>query len=98
MTGVIKLIKETVSVDSLRMETVTETERTVFCEIDSVSQTEFFAAQDADLKPEYRFTVFFGDYEGEKIVKYEGERYGVYRTYRAGDYMELYAERKAGRD
>ncbi len=98
MTGVISLVKQTVTVDVLRMESVTETERSVMCEIDSVTQTEFFAAQNSDLKPEYRFTVFFADYEGEEIVKYEGERYGIYRTYRAGDYMELYAERKAGRE
>lgn len=98
MTGVISLVKQTVTVDALRMESVTETERSVMCEIDSVTQTEFFAAQNSDLKPEYRFTVFFADYEGEEIVKYGGERYGIYRTYRAGDYMELYAERKAGRE
>ena len=98
MKGTIDLIKEVVTVDNLRMETVTETTRTVFAEIDSISQSEFFAAADADLKPEYRFTVFFADYEGEKLCEFEGDRFAIYRTLRNSDRVELYAERRAGHD
>ena len=46
--------------------------------------------------PEYRFTVFFGDYEGEKVVIFHDSRYAIYRTYRTGDNLELYVERKIG--
>lgn len=98
MKGTIDLIAETVTIDALRMESVAETSRTVFAEIESISQSEFFAAADADLRPEYRFKVFYADYEGEKICEFEGERYAIYRTYRNSDRVELYAERRAGRD
>lgn len=96
MTDVLKLVSRITSIDQYGNETYTETEKTVFCEVDSITQSEFFAAQDTELNPEYRFRVFFGDYSGEDIIEYSGKRYSVYRTYRASDYMELYCERKVG--
>ena len=33
------------------------------------------------------------DYEGERLVEYNGQRYRVIRTYRAGQSMELTVER-----
>ena len=96
MTDVIKLITKAITIDDYGNEEATETENTVFCEVDSITQSEFYAAANTELDPEYRFTVFFGDYNGEELVEYHGERYAIYRTYRANDNMELYAERKIG--
>lgn len=96
MTDVITLITQTITTDKYGNEEATETERTVYCEVDSISQTEFYAAANTELSPEYRFTIFFGDYEGESLVKFNGARYSVYRTYRTGDDLELYTERKIG--
>lgn len=96
MTDVITLITQTITTDKYGNEEATETERTVYCEVDSISQTEFYAAANTELNPEYRFTIFFGDYEGESLVKFNGARYSVYRTYRTGDALELYTERKIG--
>lgn len=96
MTDVLNLIQQTVTVNTYGIEEMTEKEVQVYCEVNSISQSEFFAAADTELKPEYRFTVFFGDYNGEKAVKYHGSRYAIYRTYRNSDDMELYAERKVG--
>lgn len=96
MTDVLNLIGQTFTKDSYGIETATETTRTVMCEVTSISQAEFFAAANTELNPEYRFTVFFGDYQNEDVVEYNNARYSVYRTYRSGDYMELYAERKIG--
>lgn len=98
MKGSIVLIAETVTVNALRIEEVTETRREVLAEIESISQSEYFSAQDSDLNPEYRFRVFFADYNGEKIVEFEGERFAVYRTFRNFDRVELYTERKVGAD
>ena len=98
MKGSIVLIAETVTVNELRIEEVAETRREVLAEIESISQSEYFAAQDSDLNPEYRFRVFFADYGGEKIVEFEGERFAVYRTFRNFDRIELYTERKVGAD
>ena len=96
MTDELVLIAQTVTTDDYNVEVISETERTVLCEVNSITQNEFFAAANTELNPELRFTVFFGDYESESIVEYQGKRYAVYRTYRAGDYMELYVERKIG--
>lgn len=96
MTDVITLITQTITTDKYGNEVATETERTVYCEVDSISQTEFYAAANTELNPEYKFTIFFGDYEGEDLVLFNGARYSVYRTYRTGDDLELYTERKIG--
>jgi hypothetical protein len=74
-----------------------ETKREIFCQVDSVSRAEFFAAGQSGLWPEYRFTVFFGDYQGETRLLYNGARYAVYRTYHARtDELELYVQREVG--
>ena len=93
---VITLVALNITKDSLGIEVSTEALREVFAEVSSITQTEFYAARDAQIKPEYRFRVFFGDYNGEEILEYQDKRYGIYRTFRSGDYMELYAERKIG--
>lgn len=75
----------------------TQTTSTVPCKVDSVTRAEFFDAAKIGLKPEWRFTVFSGDYSGETECLYGGKQYSIYRTYHAdGDYMELYVEAKAG--
>lgn len=70
---------------------------TVFCQVDSVTASEFFEGGRNGLNPEYRFTLFEADYGGELVVLYKGYAYAVYRTYKARtDIIELYAERKGG--
>ena len=96
MSDVLVLLTPSVTLDDYGNEVITETENSVYCEVHSITQTEFFAAANTQLEPAYKFTVFFGDYNGEETVKYNGVRYAIYRTYRTGDYMELYAERKIG--
>jgi len=74
-----------------------ETTKDIFCQVDSVSASEFFSGGQHGLKPEYRFTVFFGDYNGEKIVIYNGVKYSVYRTYHPRtDDLELYVSKDVG--
>ena len=96
MTDVLTLVTQTVTTDEYGIEEITEAEKTVFCEVDSITQSEFYSAADTELNPEYKFTIFFGDYDGQGIVIYNGNRYAIYRTYRTGDDLELYAERKIG--
>lgn len=93
---VITLVAQSITKDTYGIEVITESERTVFAEVESISQSEFFAAADTQLNPECRFRIFFGDYKGEEVLEYQAKRYAVYRTYRSGDYMELYTERKVG--
>jgi SPP1 family predicted phage head-tail adaptor len=75
----------------------TETSKQVYCQVSSVTQSEFYEGGRNGLNPEYRFTVFFADYNDETIVEYKGKRYAVYRTYLTrNDRLELYVERKGG--
>jgi hypothetical protein len=65
--------------------------------VGSITQSEFYEGGRNGLNPEYRFTVFFADYEDETIIEYKGKRYSVYRTYLPrNDRLELYVERKGG--
>jgi SPP1 family predicted phage head-tail adaptor len=75
----------------------TETVRTVYANVQSVSASEFFEGGRNGLKPEYRFVMFRHDYNDEPVVAYEGKRYAVYRTYIGrNDTIELYTEQKGG--
>ena len=75
----------------------TPTAKEVFCQVDSVTRAEFFDGGRNCLNPEFKFTMFFGDYNGESVVEYAGNTYSVYRTYlRRTDIIELYVERKGG--
>lgn len=72
--------------------------RMVFCRVDSVTRAEFFDGGRNGLNPEFKFTVFSGDYNGEQACGYRDQDYGIYRTYHVPgtDYMEIYVERKGG--
>lgn len=96
MFDVLSLISEAITTDEYGREVKTESKRDVYCRVDSISQSEFYNAANTDLRPDYRFTVFFGDYNGEDLCEFNSVRYSVYRTFRSGDYMELYAEKKVG--
>lgn len=75
----------------------TEVGRDVFCQVNSVTRAEFFEGGRAGLNPEFRMTMFFGDYNDERTLIYKGKSYAVYRTYIGkNDTIELYVERKGG--
>lgn len=94
---VLTLIAVSYTQDAIGQQVPTETRREVFCNLSSVSASEWFEAGQAGLNPEYRAIMFVYDYNGEGIAELEGNRYGVYRTYLGRDDMiELYLERKAG--
>lgn len=67
-----------------------------YCKVDSVSGREVFDGGRAGLNPEYRVTMFHGDYKGERSLLLDGKPYAIYRHYRDGDYIELYVTRKGG--
>ena len=76
--------------------TTTETQADVFAQVSSIDRGEFFAAGEQGLRPEFRFTVFAGDYHDESICVYNDTRYAIYRTYHVPgtDYIELYVQKK----
>ena len=97
-TDVIVLIADQKTKDEFGIyRSGTRTEREVFCQVGSITYSEFFEAGKNGLKPEFRFTMFAGDYEGEKTLRYNGLEYAVYRTFQAdADNIELYVERRVG--
>lgn len=94
---VITLVKETqVRNDFGVYESVTET-RDVFCQVRSITRSEFFDAGRNGLNPEFEFDVFSGDYEGERTVVFRGQKYAIYRTFQGRtDVLELYVQREGG--
>ena len=96
-SNVIKLIGTTTSQDETGVWRTSHYERTVYCQVQSVTRNEFFEGGRNGLNPEYVFTMFSGDYDGESIVEFKYNTYAVYRTYlRRTDTIELYCERKGG--
>ena len=97
---VIKLVAETKRADEYGDLQVTAVPREVFATLKSVSQSEFYQAQAAGLKPEVKFVIAdYLDYEGEKTILYKSygtdteEEYRVIRTYRDGNTLELVCKR-----
>ena len=96
-SNIITLIGYTKEQDANGVWRKTPYERDVFCQADSVTRVEFFEGGRNGLNPEWRFTMFAYDYNGEDTVRYNGSTYGIYRTYHGrNDDIELYAERKGG--
>lgn len=96
-SDVITLYSETSVRDQNGVYQTIQTSRNVFAQVDSVTAAEFFEGGRNGLNPEIRCTVFAYDYNGERVIGHNGQKYGVYRTYRGrGDALELYCERKGG--
>lgn len=95
---VISLISETETKDKFGVTQLTPTSTDIFAKVDTVGAKEFFNAGNTGIKPVFKFSEVKPDeYHGEQIIEYNGNRYSVYRTYRAReDALELYVERKAG--
>lgn len=59
-----------------------DTSTTVFAEVMSASQNEFYKALANGLEPELVFMLTdYGDYDGQKVLEYENKRMRVIRTY-----------------
>lgn len=59
-----------------------ETQRMVYCRVHSVTRSEFWHAMQAGIEPELVFEISdYADYNGEKLLVYNGRRWRVVRTY-----------------
>lgn len=96
-SDVIQLVAVHYTEDAIGQRIPAETAREVFCNIASVSASEWFEAGRSGMQAALKVTVFEPDYRGEQIAVVDGVRYGIYRTYRAkNETLELYLEAKAG--
>lgn len=100
----IELITITTEKDSLnQVVEKTRTTASLYAELSSVSQTEFFSGGRLGLQPSLKATIYDFEYNEEPIVKvrYSDSKtklYSVYRTYSVGgsDKLELYLEERGG--
>ena len=109
-SNVLVLHKQTYTQDAIGQFTPAVSTSQVFCNIRSVSRSEWASAGQMGLKPELVATMFAWDYHGEEIAELatpmaavddgspvSGTLYGVYRTYLLdNEQIELYLERKTG--
>lgn len=100
----IDLITITTEKDSLnQVVEKTRTTASLYAELSSVSQTEFFSGGRLGLQPSLKATIYDFEYNNEPIVKVHysdttSKLYSVYRTYSVGgsDKLELYLEERGG--
>ena len=94
------LIKETYTKDQIGQFVASLSQRTLLGERESVTRAEWSAAGQHGLQAEYKINMFADDYEGEKVLRMvvgsKTETFGIYRTFRKGDRLELYLEWKVG--
>lgn len=94
------LLTKEYTTDSMGQRTYTTTEKEVLATLSSISRAEWTSYSQSGrqgLVPAYVATTFSGNYSGENECIYDGNHYGIYRTYERDDeQVELYLEKKAG--
>lgn len=76
-----------------------DAKREVFCGIRSIGRVEFYQSSATDFHPELKLILAdYLDYDGETLADYNGQRYRIIRTYRAGQELELTLERAPAED
>lgn len=94
LIGYLQLTRDEIG-NSIREKKETE----VYCTVSNVSGAEWGRSFANGIKSQLVLTVFNFDYNKEKTVIYDGEEYGIYRTFkRDKDHIELYLELKGGLD
>ena len=93
----IKLISNAYTCDDIGQFVPTESEKSVFALVRSVSQSEFFNAGENGFKPDKVFDVLVTEYDGQVRVKCDDDIYSIYRSYiNDNGRIELYAEKRVG--
>lgn len=90
----ITLVKLSQTKNELGDTVESQTERTIFCGVKSIGQSEFYQAAANGFKPELKFVIAdYYDYDDEQEVIYQDKRYSVLRTYRSGTELEIVVHR-----
>lgn len=83
------------TVDEYGNYTKTEKRKTVYCDLRSVTRSEFYSSAQAGLSPSDVFIINAFEYSGESEVELMGERFSVIRTYKTDEELiELTCEKK----
>lgn len=91
------LYTETLSKDSVGQTIKSSSVVKIMAVRESISQTEFFKAEEAGLRPEFKLIVYSGDYAGQTRLNIDNDDFTVYRTYKpCRDKIELYVGERVG--
>lgn len=93
------LIQEhTITYDDIGNPIISEpVESIIFCEVNSITRSEFYNASMAGLKPSIVFKVHSFEYNDETKIKFDNKNYKVMRTYSKNtEELELICEKVVG--
>ena len=85
----IKLISITYTENEIGDSIPDETDKAILCGIRSIARSEHYAAAAHGLRPEIVFVVNRHEYEGQRLVEFNLERYTVIRTYMPGKAKDI---------
>ena len=90
MVDTVELIKQTIETDLFGGQHAIDSKRKCYCEVKSISQTEFYRAKESKIGVKYCLKLNTFDYQNETHAVYKGTKYTIIRTYTNGDYIEIY--------
>lgn len=96
MNDVAYLVNEVLTEDDIGNSVSETSETAVFCEISSVSQSEFYKAAAVGYKPQCRLKMWQDEYGGQSLVRIGKVYYSVIRNFTANGMTELYLEGRVG--
>jgi hypothetical protein len=92
--AVIFLVKEVYSQDDIGNSKTSQEKRKAFANRFAISRSEFTAAGEQGLRPDFAFQINTVDYAGEEKAIYLGNTYTIYRVQESGDRTTLYLTSK----
>lgn len=91
------LISNTDKTDDIGNQIIDEGKREIYCNVKSISRSEFYNASTAGLKPSLIFLIHSFEYNNEEKVEFNGCAYNVIKTYMVNkDEIELTCEEMIG--
>lgn len=96
MNDIAYLVNEVLTEDDIGNSVSETSETAVFCEISSVSQSEFYKAAAVGYKPQCRLKMWQDEYGGQSLVRIGSVYYSVIRNFTANGMTELYLEGRVG--
>ena len=96
-SDVIDLISTVLILDDYGVQQKIEISTSVYAQIKSASQSEFFNGGRNGLNPQLVFVIREEEFEDQETAMYSNKRYSIYRTFVRNDgYVELYSEYRKG--
>lgn len=98
MDTIVTLIQEVFHKDRIGQEIPSERKREVFCTVRGITRSEWVSAGQNGIRASVVLVLPAVNYEGERLVVWNGQRKLVYRTYTPPDTdeIELYLQDEAG--